>query len=141
MHCSMVSPCVIHPGNAGTVTVYPPSSVSGSRIIVYFRIIDSPLMYALFSHPLLTPIIPMGQLNRKGDKAVKQGFANVFFLFPSPPQKRGKERVAALARPRQSGNTLLIHLGWGLYANQSDVLEALVLSASLVACEGESCYN
>src|SRR5260221_14133114 len=71
MHCSMVSPCVIHPGNAGTVTVYPPSSVSGSRIIVYFRIIDSPLMYALFSHPLLMPIIPMGQLNRKGHKAVK----------------------------------------------------------------------
>src|SRR5713101_9123202 len=39
MHCSMVSPCVIHPGNAGTVTVYPPSSVSGSRIMVYFGII------------------------------------------------------------------------------------------------------
>src|SRR5260221_14046110 len=71
MHCSMVSPCVIHPGNAGTVTVYPPSSVSGSRIIVYFRIIESLLMYALFSHPLLMPIIPMGQLNRKGHKAVK----------------------------------------------------------------------
>gem|GEM_PF-3180685 len=67
-------------------------------------------MYALFSHPLLMPIIPMGQLNRKGYKAVKiddcsnesfigsktgidfcqcclQGFSNVFFLFPSPPQK------------------------------------------------------
>jgi len=28
-------------------------------------------MYALFSHPLLMPIIPMGQLNRKGHKAVK----------------------------------------------------------------------
>ena len=38
----------------------------------------------------------------------------VFFLFPSPPQKGVKERVAALARERQSGNTLLIHLGWGL---------------------------
>ncbi len=57
-------------------------------------------MYALFSGPLLMPIIPMGQLNRKGDKAVKQGSANIFFLFPSPPQKRGKERVAAVALPR-----------------------------------------
>jgi hypothetical protein len=27
---------VIHPGKAGTITVYPPSSVSGSRIMVYF---------------------------------------------------------------------------------------------------------
>jgi len=50
----------------------------------------------------------------------RQGFANVFFLFPSPPQKRVKERGAALARERQSGTTLLIHLGWGLAANQSD---------------------
>ena len=39
----------------------------------------------------------------------------VFFLFPSPPQKRVQERVAALARPRQSGNTLFINLGWGAY--------------------------
>ena len=45
----------------------------------------------------------------------------VFFLFPSPPQKGVKERGAALARERQSGTTLLIHLGWGLAANQSDV--------------------
>jgi hypothetical protein len=63
-------------------------------------------MYALFSHPLLMPIIPMGQLNRKGDKAVKQGFANVFFLFPSPPQKRVKERV-----DKQGG--LLEDIVWG----------------------------
>src|SRR5260221_5856631 len=42
-----------------------------------------------------------------------QGLSKVFFLFPSPPQKRVKERVAALARERQSGNTLLLNLGWG----------------------------
>src|SRR5258708_24802310 len=42
-----------------------------------------------------------------------QGLANVFFPFPSPAEKRVKERVGALARERQSGNTLLIHLGWG----------------------------
>src|SRR5437660_1656773 len=41
IHCSTVSPCVIHPGNAGTVTVYPPTSVSGSRIMVYFLIITN----------------------------------------------------------------------------------------------------
>jgi len=40
------------------------------------------------------------------DDLVDQGFSNVFFLFPSPPQKRVKERVAAVARPRHSGNTL-----------------------------------
>ena len=43
----------------------------------------------------------------------RQGFSKVFFLFPSPPQKRVKERVAALALPRQSGNTLFYNLGWG----------------------------
>ena len=31
-------------------------------------------------------------------KGKGQGFANVFFLFPSPPQKRVQERVAASAR-------------------------------------------
>jgi len=41
------------------------------------------------------------------------GFSNVFFLFPSPPQKRVQERGAALARERQSGTTLFINLGWG----------------------------
>ncbi len=46
-------------------------------------------------------------------RIIGQGFADVFFLFPSPPQKRVKERVAAVARPRHSGNTLFIHLGWG----------------------------
>ena len=49
-----------------------------------------------------------------------QGFSTVFFLFPSPPQKKIKERVAAVARERQSGNMLLIHLEWGLATNQSD---------------------
>jgi hypothetical protein len=34
----------------------------------------------------------------------KQGFSQVFFLFPSPPEKRGNE-----------------HVGWGLAANQSDL--------------------
>jgi len=62
----------------------------------------------------------MGQLNRKGYKAVKRGFSNVFLLFPSPPQKRGKERGAAVARERHSGTTLLIHPGWGPAANQSN---------------------
>ncbi len=43
----------------------------------------------------------------------KQGFSNVFFLFPSPPQKRGKERGAGWALPRPTGTTLFITLGWG----------------------------
>src|SRR5260221_14377685 len=47
------------------------------------------------------------------DKKVSAGFSNVFFLFPSPPQKRVQERGAAVARPRHSGTTLLIHLRWG----------------------------
>ncbi len=50
-----------------------------------------------------------------------QGFSNVFFLFPSPPQKRRKERGAGWALPRPTGTTLFITLGWGLAANQSDV--------------------
>jgi len=50
-----------------------------------------------------------------------QGFSKVFFLFPSPPQKRVKERGAGLARPRQTGTTLFTNLWWGLAANQSDV--------------------
>src|SRR5260221_14683839 len=33
----------------------------------------------------------------------KQGFSNVFFLVPSPPQKRGKECGAGWARPRPTG--------------------------------------
>src|SRR5260221_8694731 len=163
MHCSMVSPCVIHPGNAGTVTVYPPSSVSGSRIIVYFRIIDSPLMYALFSHPLLMPIIPMGQLNRKGHKAVKiddcgnesfigsktgidfcqcclQGFSNVALIGIKPPPQIKQERVAALALPRQSGNTLFSSfLGRGGEEGKK-VLEALGVSAPFGESVGESLY-
>jgi len=35
-----------------------------------------------------------------------QGFSKVFLLFPSPPQKRVKERVAGWARSRPTGNTL-----------------------------------
>src|SRR5258708_36039865 len=42
-----------------------------------------------------------------------QALSTVFSRSPSPPQKRVQERVAALARERQSGNTLLINLGWG----------------------------
>ena len=49
----------------------------------------------------------------------------VFFLFPSPPQKRVQERVAALALPRQSGNTLLIHLGWGACCQSERRLRSL----------------
>ena len=49
-----------------------------------------------------------------------QGLSKVFFLFPSPPQKRVKERVAALARERQSGNTLFINLGWGACCQDMD---------------------
>jgi hypothetical protein len=56
-----------------------------------------------------------------------RGFSNVFFLFPSPPQKRVKERVAGVARSRHTGNTLFMNLGWGLAAKQSDVCEALSL--------------
>jgi len=48
------------------------------------------------------------------------GFSNVFFLFPSPPQKRVQERGAGFARPRKTGTTLFITLGWGLAAKQSD---------------------
>src|SRR5258708_32300792 len=47
-------------------------------------------------------------------------FSKVFFLFPSPPQTRGKEGVAGCPRPRPTGNTLFLTLGWGLAANQSD---------------------
>src|SRR5438132_7174645 len=42
-----------------------------------------------------------------------QDFSNLFFLFPSPPHKRGKERVAGWALPRPTGNTLFTNLGWG----------------------------
>src|SRR5258707_9806813 len=42
-----------------------------------------------------------------------QGFSKIFFLFPSPPQKRGKERGAGWAQERPTGTTLFITLGWG----------------------------
>ncbi len=41
------------------------------------------------------------------------GLLKSFFLFPSPPQKRGKERVAGVARSRHTGNTLFMNLGVG----------------------------
>jgi len=57
----------------------------------------------------------------------------VFFLFPSPPQKRVQERVAALARERQSGNTLFITLGWGACCQSERLLSGPVLQ------RGEHC--
>src|SRR6266446_7842347 len=44
-----------------------------------------------------------------------QGFSNVFFLFPSPPQKRGKERGAGWALPRPTGTTLFLNLDFLLH--------------------------
>src|SRR5260221_10682611 len=40
------------------------------------------------------------------------GVRKRLFLLPLPPEKRVQERVAAVAPPRHSGNTLLIHLEW-----------------------------
>jgi len=59
----------------------------------------------IFYHTLLT----VGACS----SAQGQGFSNVFFLFPSPPQKRGKERDAGWALPRPTGITLFLTLGWG----------------------------
>src|SRR5258708_24358193 len=39
-----------------------------------------------------------------------------FSSSPPRPKKRVKERVAGVARERHTGNTLFIHLGWGLAA-------------------------
>src|SRR5258708_39542724 len=55
-----------------------------------------------------------------------QGFSNVFFLFPSPPQKRVKERGTAVALPRHSGTTLFITLGWGACCQAERLLRALL---------------
>src|SRR6266478_6030226 len=83
-------------------------------------IMDSATM-CLNSFLLLSSYYGACALPVKLPRCPRQGFSNVFFLFPSPPQKRGKERVAGWARERQSGHTLLIHLGWGgLAAKQSD---------------------
>src|SRR6266699_4947619 len=56
-----------------------------------------------------------------------QDFANVFFLFPSPPQKRGKERVAGWARERPTGNTLFNNLGWGACCQSERLLRSPVV--------------
>src|SRR5690242_6387096 len=53
-----------------------------------------------------------------------QGFSKVFFLFPSPPQKRGKERVADWARPRPTVNTLVMTLGWGACCQSERLLRS-----------------
>jgi hypothetical protein len=43
-----------------------------------------------------------------------QGFAKVFLLFPSPPQKRVKERVGSGAGKPPPPNTLFNYSGVGL---------------------------
>ncbi len=49
------------------------------------------------------------------------GLLKRLFPLPLPAPKRVKECVAGWALPRPTGNTLLIHMGWGLAAKQSDV--------------------
>src|SRR5712692_9614325 len=56
----MVSPCVMHPGNAGTVTVYPPSSKSGSRIMVYFLIPHRLQLCVAVSDSFYFPLVTRG---------------------------------------------------------------------------------
>src|SRR5258707_11546685 len=65
--------------------------------------------------PRFIPPSPLQAAKREFATALvmRQGFSNVFFLFPSPPQKRVKERVAGWALPRPTGNTLLLNLGRG----------------------------
>src|SRR5258708_10105203 len=63
------------------------------------------------SHVQLSVNIPFNLCLRYA--GIAPTVSKVFFLFPSPPQKRVKERVAAVARVRHSGNTLLINLGLG----------------------------
>ncbi len=46
---------------------------------------------------------------RNRDRASQKSFSS----SPPRPKKRVKERVAAVARPRHSGNTLFINLGVG----------------------------
>src|SRR5258707_5091917 len=41
------------------------------------------------------------------------GFQKNFFPLPLPAPKKSKERVAGVARPRHTGNTLFTNLGWG----------------------------
>ena len=40
------------------------------------------------------------------------GFLKNLFPLPLPAPKKSKERVAGVARPRHTGNTLFINLGW-----------------------------
>src|SRR5260370_35291277 len=58
----------------------------------------------LFYHTLLT--------GSTCSSARGQGFANVFFLFPSRPQKRGKERGAGAPRPPATGTTQLLDVAF-----------------------------
>src|SRR5260221_11623094 len=41
------------------------------------------------------------------------GFLKNLFPLPLPAPKKSKERVAGVARPRHTGNTLFTNLGWG----------------------------
>src|SRR5260370_8405862 len=59
-------------------------------------------------------------------RCLRQGFSNVFFLFPSPPQKRVKERVANWVLPRPTGNAPLITLAWGFPPIHHDLSEPLL---------------
>jgi len=52
------------------------------------------------------------------------GLLKRLFPLPLPAPKRVQERVAALALPRQSGHTLLIHLGWGAYCQAERLLSS-----------------
>src|SRR6266566_188626 len=97
----------------------------------FLRLLSLSCTYASL---FLCPIIPVWQLGAAPSLSVQalglpksttslccrlvallshQGFSKVFFLFPSPPQKRVQERVAGCARPRPTGNTLFTNLGWG----------------------------
>jgi len=52
---------------------------------------------------------------------LRTGLRKSLFPLPLPTPKRVKERGAGSALPRRTGTTLLIHLGWGLAVNQSDI--------------------
>src|SRR5258708_35269406 len=77
------------------------------------------------SHVQLSVNIPFNLCLRYA--GIAPTVSKVFFLFPSPPQKRVKERVAAVALPRHSGNTLFITLGWGACCQSERLLRGPVL--------------